>query len=71
MFERCNLTDENVQHGRIFVSHVEIDSFRLDCPCCDQGALEHAVRLSFEIVPIFEGTGFAFVAVDGHGRGAG
>ena len=59
-----------MQHGRIFVAHIEVDALGLDRPGRDQRAFEHAVGFSLEIEAVFEGAGLALVAVDGHQSGA-
>ena len=65
-FQRRDLVCEDVQDGRVLVSHVKIDPLGFHRPCGNQRAFEHTVRLALKIIAIFEGTGLALIAVDGH-----
>ena len=71
LLKRRDLMRENMQHGRIFVAHIEIDALGLDRPGGDQRAFEHLLRIALEIIAVLEGAGLALVAVDGHQPRAG
>ena len=41
-FERGDLMRQDVQHGGVFVAHIEVDPLGIDRPGRDQRAFEHA-----------------------------
>ena len=57
---------QDVEHGRILVTHIEVDALGLDRPGGDQRALEHLMRTAFKIEAVLERSGLPLVAVDGH-----
>ncbi len=60
-----------MQHGGVFVAHVEVDALGLHGVGGDQRALQRAVRVALEEPAVLEGAGLALVAVDRHQPRAG
>src|SRR4029077_15215743 len=66
VFERGDLTGEDVQYCWILIAHIEVDALGIDRASRDQRAFEHRVRLVLEIVAVLERAGIAIVAGDWH-----
>ena len=57
---------QDLQHGGVFIAHVDEDLLGLHRPRGDQHALQKLVRLLLQVDAVLEGAGLALVAVDRH-----
>ncbi len=65
VLDLCDLGQQNLAAGGVFVAQVDVDGFGLDRPGGEQGAFDHPVGIGLQAVAVLEGARLAFVAVDG------